>query len=503
MGIGHVMRCLTLADALRVRGVETLFACRDHPGHLAELLRGRSFEVELLPRSTGGAGRRAEGPYGDWLGASQAEDAEQTIRALHREKLQWLAVDHYALDADWERRLRSHANDLLVIDDLANRPHECSLLIDQNSSSDQNRYDALMPRGCRALLGPRFAMLRPEYRQAGSRARHRSGEVRRVLIFFGGSDPLNLTGMAIDALSRPQFGDLEVDVVIGVNNAHRNSLESAASLWPHIRLYDPQVHLADLMERADLSVGAGGVTMWERMCVGLPGIVVSIAENQRPACASLAKAGLIDYAGHYGAVSANELTSAIHNALARPEALADMSIRGRLAVDGWGAERIAESMYPTAKASLRLRSAVPADLHQYFAWASDTDVRAQAVQMQPISFENHTKWFAGKLESPNSRLFVLLAGDLPVGQIRFDRDGDGETIDYSIDNSYRGRGWGSRLAELGLSQFAARKDTVFHAQVKESNRASQAVFLRLGFTAHPEVAEGLRNFTLTGGPRCE
>jgi UDP-2,4-diacetamido-2,4,6-trideoxy-beta-L-altropyranose hydrolase len=510
MGIGHIMRCLTLAECLRERGGEVQFVCGDHPGNMAELLRQRAMKVALLPRTRAAEAAVADADYGEWLGATQSQDAEQTARALRGMHVDWLIVDHYALGADWEGRLREHAHHVLAVDDLANRRHDCDLLVDQNfSAAVQDRYHELLPAGCRSLLGPHFAMLRPEYRLGRPAARPRSGDVRRILIFFGGSDPLNLTGMAIDALCDPEFHELQVDVVVGVNNPHRPLLEEKAAGRPRLRLHGPQLHLADLMAEADLAIGAGGGTTWERMCVGLPSIVVSIAENQRPACESLAKAALIIYGGHHGAVQAADLTAALRRARADPELLAEISSRGQLMVDGWGSLRVIESMQPSARSSLRLRAANAGDLYQYFLWANDPDVRAQSLQVQTILLENHRKWFAAKLASPDSHLFVMQAGDLPVGQIRFDREGNEERIDYSIDKCFRGRGWAHQLAALGISRVSPRSGMVFRAEVKDSNLPSLAVFSRLGFSETSSQG-GLRVFrfdparhNLNGDAPCE
>jgi RimJ/RimL family protein N-acetyltransferase len=199
----------------------------------------------------------------------------------------------------------------------------------------------------------------------------------------------------------------------------------------------------------------------------------------------MAEAGLIIYAGHHDAVGASELISALRLIRGRPDALAEMSSRGQRTVDGWGAQRIVEFMYPTAKNSLGVRPANPDDLYQFFLWANDPDVRAQSIHGQPISFESHQTWFAGRLNSSDSHLFVMQAGDLPVGQIRFDREGNEERIDYSIDKYFRGRGWASRLVELGMSQLPPRDDMVFRAEVKDSNLPSHTVFSRLGFAALP------------------
>jgi len=503
MGIGHVMRCVTLAGCLRDRGLGILFVCRDHPGNMAELLRERSYDCALLPRS-GNAERPAiDSDYGNWLGATQAQDAEQTIRALGGAHADWLIVDHYGLDSEWEGRMRAHAKNLLVIDDLASRRHDCDILIDQNfTTSTQDRYAGLIPAGCRPLYGPHFAMLADEYRRRRINSRPRDGHVSRIMIFFGGSDPLNLTGMALEALYDPEFRDLEVDVVVGVNNPHRQSLEKSAHGRPGTRLYGPQPQLADLMAEADLSIGAGGVTTWERMCVGLPSIVVSIAENQVPACLSMAEAGLIVYAGHHAAVGVSDLIAAVRRVVGEPDLLAEISSRGRRTVDGWGAQRIVESMHPTAKDSLCVRPASADDVYQFFLWANDPDVRAQSILGQPISFESHQKWFAEKLRSPDSHLFVMQAGALPVGQIRFDREGNEERIDYSIDKYFRGRRWASRLVELGMSQLPPRPGLIFRAEVKDSNLPSHTVFSRLGFTALPsEHINAISIFRFDPNPR--
>jgi len=496
MGIGHIMRSLALAEGLRERSVDVQFVCGDLPGNMVDFLRQRSSDVALLPRFWSPDEAASDADYGEGLGATQSQDAEQTSGALRGAHLDWLIVDHYALDAEWESRLRSYANGVLVIDDLANRRHDCDLLVDQNfSTSMQDRYRGLIPLDCRSLIGPTFAILRPEYRQKRNDATHGTVEVRRIFIFFGGSDPKNLTGMAIDALCDPQFADLQVDVVIGVNNPHWQALEKAASRRPHTQLYGPRLHLADLMAKADLSIGAGGATTWERMCIGLPSVTVSVAENQRPACQALAEAGLIAYVGHHTAVRAADLVSTLQRVLGRQDELADISLRSRLMVDGWGAQRIVEMMQPTSRSSLRLRPTIPDDLFHYFSWANDSDVRAQSIQMEQIPFESHQKWFTGKLGSPDSRLFVMEAGDLPVGQIRFDREGNEQRIGYSIDKLFRGRGWAARLVELGIARLAAAKGVVFRAEVKEPNPASRRVFSRLGFSElSSEHASGLKIF---------
>ena len=476
------MRCLTLAEDLRERGAATRFVCRAHPGHLIEWLRQRGMVVHAMPASADSRGISVPESHRDWLGVTQAEDADQTIQALQGEHPEWLIVDHYGLGSTWERRLRGHAGKLMVIDDLANRPHDCDLLLDQNySTGAAGRYRERVPKMAALALGPRYALLRPEYLQHRLVLRERDGRVRRVLIFFGGSDLYNMTGIALAALSAAEFDRLEVDVVIGPNNVHRARLERAIAERPLTTAYGHRPHLADLMSQADLAIGAGGTTTWERLCLGLPSLVASIAENQEPTCQSLAGARLIRYLGRHGEVQPSMIASKLRECIGKPEALVELSGRSKLAVDGLGTMRLAEYLDPTRANLLRLRPAAPDDLLLYFDWANDPEVRRQAISTDEIALEGHREWFAARLGTTRSHLFVMCAGELPVGQIRFDWDGTDARIDYSIDPLFRGRGWGTQVVALGVKHRLNSGPITFRADVKEANLASRSVFRRLGF----------------------
>ncbi|MEX6780098.1 UDP-2,4-diacetamido-2,4,6-trideoxy-beta-L-altropyranose hydrolase, partial [Limnospira fusiformis] len=199
IGSGHLIRCRTLAEELRRRGAEVRFICREHRGNLIHLLSQAAFPVTVLPPPPQSSGEMEEN-YQAWLGVSAETDAQETLLALGGESADWLVVDHYGLDAVWERQLRPQVKQILVIDDLANRPHDCDVLLDQNYSQlGEQRYQGWVPHSCRLLLGPRYGLLRPEYplyRQALSPHR---GQVRRVLVFFGGTDSQNMTGKALEA----------------------------------------------------------------------------------------------------------------------------------------------------------------------------------------------------------------------------------------------------------------------------------------------------------------
>ncbi len=428
--------------------------------------------------------------YAAWLGVSQERDAAETIAALTEAKPDWLVVDHYGLDAEWEERVRSHVVKLMVIDDRTDRRHDCDVLLNQNYSTDGGERSArLVGPACMLLSGPRYALLREEYLARRRLRRQRDGRIRRVLVFFGGSDPANMTSLALGVLSAPEFSRWECDVVVGANHPNRKAIEEQASGRPLTTVHGPREHLADFMMQADLAIGAVGTTTWERMCLGLPTVAISIADNQRPVSEALATAGLIKYVGHMS--DANSLSRALRELTNSEGWLTDTSATNEIVVDGLGLPRVVETLLPTNAGHIRLRRAGSGDVISYFNWANDREVRRNANHSGPIEWSTHTRWFAEKLCDPAAFLFVLEADGLPVGQIRFDIDRDEARIDYSVDAIVRGRGWGTRLVQMGTRLMTDRGLLRFRADVKEGNHASRAVFVRLGFTQAQAPDAGL------------
>lgn len=341
IGSGHVMRCLTLADELVRRDAKTHFIARSHPGHLAELIRQRGYDCTLLPALTGSFREEHKGS----AHRLAAQDANETTKALMAlGDLDWLVVDHYALDAVWEESIRRLGPRILAIDDLADRPHHCDILLDQNLQARDDRYDRLLPETCLRLLGPTYALLRPQFAAARKTVTPRSGKVERILVSFGGSDPDNLTATTLDAVVETSGSDLAVDVVLGPDNPRRQELEARCARTDNVTGHWNVTDMAALMAIADLSVGAVGATTWERACLGLPAIVVTIADNQRPTAACAERRGILQWLGDAGDITAAQIATALRAALAEPDALATQSHQGMAMVDGDGAVRVAEAM---------------------------------------------------------------------------------------------------------------------------------------------------------------
>ena len=497
IGTGHVMRCRTLASTLKKHGADIRFITRTHPGHLEEMLSRDGFAVTLLPPPSP-AGIEGN-DYAAWLGVSQQEDAEQTIPFLKNQKFDWLIVDHYGLDRVWETHIRPYTHKLVVIDDLANRPHECDILLDQNYALDGNgRYRTWVPERCDLLLGPRYALLHPEYARHRETMAPRGGDIKRLFVFMGGADNANITGKVLDALSVAPLKQLEADVFIGPNFIYKNEVTRQANARPNTFIHGPRPHLADLMATADIAIGAGGGATWERLCMGLPSLVLSIADNQVPACEALSSSGLIRYIGNAYKLDAAAIESALLSALAEPEQLRALSNRNQALVDGRGADRVAETLAPTAAANLTLRAAHSRDALTYFAWVNDPAVRASAIHSEPIDMDSHLTWFDRCLSNADTDLYVLEADDLPVGQVRFDLQGAETTIDYSLDALVRGRGWAKQLLKLGIEALNNKRPALLCATVKPENLASAATFIRLGFVETIDNSkDGNRHFQLS------
>ncbi len=343
IGSGHVMRCLTLAGALADRGDDIVFVCREHPGNLIDRIRQTGYRVLCLPYCRDMVADHYPDEYAQWLVVDQKIDAVETLAALQSECLEadTLIVDHYGLDHLWEGYLRPHAGRLMVIDDLANRRHDCDALLDQNYHTDmQGRYNGLVPRHCDMILGPEYALLRPEFGSVSPSTRSNDSSVR-IFVYFGAVDPTGETLKTLAALESLPAGRWTADVVIGKANPLRNEILERASRLRGITVHTEVPDIARLMARADFAVGAGGTTTWERCCLGLPTIVVAVADNQIPIAQSVDRYGAATFLGHANAVSIEDLREAIERMATDSAMRARISERALRLVDGKGAKRVA------------------------------------------------------------------------------------------------------------------------------------------------------------------
>jgi UDP-2,4-diacetamido-2,4,6-trideoxy-beta-L-altropyranose hydrolase len=336
------MRCLTLADELKKQGAQIRFISRNLPTHLSDMLTEKG--MKYLSLSLDDAKEAVdELAHASWLGASQAQDAQATLQALADQSWDWIIVDHYALDERWERAVRASCKKLMVIDDLADRQHDCDMLLDQNYYADmQTRYISKAPPHCQLLLGPRYALLREEFRTLREKVKVRAGDVKKILVFFGGVDVDNCTSLALQALSELNI-TLQVDVVIGSQHPNREQIKQVCITNGFI-CHVQTARMAELIAEADLAIGAGGSSSWERCCMGLPALLVAVAGNQIDIAKALDSIGGCYYLGEKDAVNSSSIQHSINELLVAPDQVLSISRQAFSLVDGLGVNRVSEAL---------------------------------------------------------------------------------------------------------------------------------------------------------------
>lgn len=378
IGTGHIMRCLTLAEALRAAGAECVFVCRAHSGHLCDAIAARGFPVltlreaamvgtaEHMANATAhGSAERSGGfePTGEdlahahWLGVPWERDARDTAAALAQHwggaPADWLVVDHYALDARWQAALAGRYDRLLVIDDLADRPHLADILLDQNAGRVVDDYDGLVPPDCARLIGPAHALLRSQFAQARPTAlarRQRFTHIKHVLVTLGGIDQHNATGAVLAALANSAFVThhapadhaCKISVVMGENAPWLADVRSQAERMPiPTQVLVNVADMASAMVAADVCVGAAGSTAWERCALGLPTVMLTLADNQKAAAKALTDDGCAIALPDPSAPGFAANLNAALVSLAHPEAYRRMAGRAARMCNGTGTERLA------------------------------------------------------------------------------------------------------------------------------------------------------------------
>lgn len=487
MGIGHLMRCLTLAGRLHARAGHIHFITRLLPDVLRAQVLAAGYEMHQLPRRSQD-GVSSEGPaHAAWLGASWQEDARQTAEVIADiGGADVLVVDHYAIDRRWEQCLREQVRWICVIDDLADRPHDCDVLLDQNYFlTPELRYQGLVPSECRLLLGPGQSLLREEFRREQKRLRQRDGQIRRVLIFYGGADPDNLTGFTLNALKPFMGGELEIDIAVGALNPHIASLSDFCNGHPFCHLHVQTDRMAELMAAADLAFGACGTASWERCAMGLPAIVMVFAHNQLAPTRALAEAGVVLNLGDAASVSAADLADAFLQLRGKPVQCQDMAQRALALMQATDApiEEILSGCLPFSFGDLLLRPATQSDAADLLMWRNQPEVRDNSRTSDVIDPEQHVRWLSGVLSDPDRHLLIVRRSGKPVGVLRLDEDVHvGEVSIYLCPGAY-GQGNGSALLRALEAWVLANRPAVTHllAEVLDGNVVSHQLFRKNGY----------------------
>lgn len=470
IGGGHIVRCLALAEALAGRGWRCGFAVGAGTPETVPALARAGYDLEILdPDQAGEPAALAR----RWPDAAD-----------------WLIVDHYGRDAAFEKACLPWAEKILVIDDLADRDHHCDLLLDQNLGRRPTDYAARVPSDCRLLLGPHYALLRPEFaaRRAAALAHRRGGGVRRILVSLGASDPHNATAVVLEGIARSGL-EAEVEVVLGAAAPGLAEVRNLIPRMPQItRLHIDARNMAELMAEADLAIGAGGTTCWERCCMGLPSLIVVTGPDQGHNAATLEQAGAAIGLGGHETLTADAVARALGDWMAKETAADEFSRRSALICDGLGGARLCMLLDgPLAKdgRGIRLRPATKADADDLLAWQSEPEARRHFRDPRVPERTDHLAWLERRLADPRGSLDVILHDEQPSGSLRLDpvEGPGGQEVAYEVSILVPAAKRQLGLAKAALSMARQMMPWAeFRAEVAAENEASRRLFTGAGYT---------------------
>ncbi|MDD1783059.1 UDP-2,4-diacetamido-2,4,6-trideoxy-beta-L-altropyranose hydrolase [Enterovibrio sp. ZSDZ35] len=434
IGTGHVMRCLVLAQKLKEHGHDVVMLSRELEGNFIAYSQQQGIDVIAL-NAIQQVAPSAPDDYQHWLGVSLQEDASECLAKLNDFHPNWIVVDHYAIEENWHSAIKACGASILAIDDLANRPLNCEIVLDHNPWPDfENRYNAVIPTHCTPLLGPKYGLLRPTF--ATLRTNPVEPLNNQVIAFFSGTDP---SGECLKLLNASQkFSELpfELTIVFGMANPRKDELLSEP-LPPFVTLTEVLPDFEADLAACRYAFGGAGVSAIERASLGVPGTLVSVAENQRLMAEHLASSGIYRYLGNSDLTTANtyfnELTWLSDNWESLPHRLPPSDI------DGNGAERVVAEM---ESEKITFRPMVVQDLSMVRNWRNAPEIREKMFSQHVIQPEEHERWFASIQGDESKQFFIALSQGKPVGMMSFTgiKDGTAEWGFYKSPDAPAGTG---------------------------------------------------------------
>ena len=522
IGSGHVMRCLTLADALRAYGVQSYFICRLHSGNMVSFIESKGYKVLSLPAPSDDwilSSNDNQVEYSSWLGESASIDAAQTIAAIDKLHLnclpEWCIIDHYAIDTKWENTIKPFCLKLMVIDDLANRRHNCDILLDQTFERSTLDYQPLVSGNCTLLTGSQYALLRPEFLawRGYSLKRRHTPTLRNILITLGGVDNDNITSKVLLNLKKSSLpSSSRITVVMGISAPYLAEVQKIAKSMPcscEIKVDVP--NMAQLMTNSDLCIGAAGSTTWERCCLGLPTILIILASNQNTIAQALNKKGAVILPDNL-----EELPTLIKNISKNTYDLSKLTQASSEICDGKGIKRVLKSFdivrkdFKTNKTGAgSIRKMTKDDLDMVLSWRNHINVRRVMHTQHKISPKEHKHWFHKTSTDPQQHLLIFENNSLPQGFIKFTNTKSKGVFDWGFYLApHAPKGMGRKLGNSALFfAFTVLKFDKVCGQVLSFNKRSVKFHISLGFlieeVSNPQLTDKRESYSLIDFELCK
>lgn len=489
IGYGHIMRCLTLAGELKRHGAEILFITRDFRVQVEQFIGRLGYSVTLLPKiDLKKSSNDDDNLYEQWLGVPWNQDVDETAHELGNNKVDWLIVDHYGIDRKWQEKIRNHVYKIMVIDDLANREHDCNLLLDQTYGRSKNDYQSYVGDACEVLAGSKYALIRNDFarlRMKALKKRTQFKDIKHILVSMGGVDKDNVTSIVLKALNKLDWDPKPcVDVVLTKAAPHLELIKQQSSDHKlNVRLHISTSDMAELMLDADLAIGAPGTTSWERCCLGLPTISIKQAENQNTISKQLDELGAHISLNTLSENTENELISKLNSLYRNKKAIIDLSTASSTVCDGIGAARVGLEIAPVfsrENKKITLHEATMDNAEQILEWQSYPLTRKYSNNPKAPEKDEHFRWLKKKLCSNTDYFWIIMHDGEPSGVLRLDylADMGGYLVSIFIaPNKYR-LGIASGALTIAKRLFSWSD---IYAQIKPENTASAALFESAGF----------------------
>jgi UDP-2,4-diacetamido-2,4,6-trideoxy-beta-L-altropyranose hydrolase len=477
IGIGHVMRCLTLADEIKKTDSDILFICRELKGNLRRLINKRGFEVSLIHHNL--EGKKNNKDF-SWL-----PDVNETIDIIRNINPTWLIIDHYGIDYRWHDKIRKHTNQIMVIDDLANRQMYCDLLLDNTIGRVPKDYYFLTNNDCEFLLGPEYSLIRHEFREyriLALKKQLKDFAIRNILVSMGGMDFNNITEDVINSISALDWSpELVVNVVLSELAPNINSVEKLSKKTNiNINIITSPKSMAKLMFEADISIGASGSSAWERCSLGLPTLAICTAENQLDIFKELDNLKVHFSADINGKYKYPSLISQLKKIKENPSILEPLIGNSFHICDTLGANRVESKMWQSVTKdgkNFDIKNVSSKDIQIIFDWQSHPKTREFSKNSHSPSWDEHTAWVNRKINDLNSVLWLLLHDNQPCGVLRLDH------VDHGLKNGYMISIFVDPLKyRLGIATLAIQTAKKFfskftlYAEILDQNKNSLLLF---------------------------
>lgn len=487
IGTGHIMRCIALAQAWQDRGGNVTFLSHCKSDSLQQRIQDEGFE--FIP---------IEKPHPDPSDLTQTLNVQKRYAPISMPYAlrPWITIDGYHFTPDYQKTIRDAGIRLLVIDDMNHLPrYHADILLNQNIHAKKLNYSC--DKDTVQLLGCEYALLRREFLKYKDQKHDIPDKAKNILVTMGGADSNNVTLKVINAFKLLDDPDLKVKFLVGPNNPHIDTLENAlhnstCALLNRDPLWGVQsdcsmclvlnaTNMPEIMAWADMAVSAGGSTCWEMAFMGLPSLVITLADNQIGVAEGLAKNGASIDLGWHGSISVKQCCQALKEIVRDKNKRSCLSERGQKLINGKGKQQIIRAI---RSGQIKLRRAQEADCALLWKWANDPEVRQSAFNSKSIAWKDHQTWFSKKLNDLDCIIYIALNRyDFPIGQIRFDIKDSIAEIDCSIDKEFRGMGLGRVLLKRGIELCCAEKGNpiTIRGCVKTENELSNRAFQSAGF----------------------